>query len=363
MLCEHAMLMQAVAPHVEREGPSRVRIRSWPDATLGCMMPVSISQTWGLSVRVADLRAARVAIDQTDVADLARFEAADGRWVTLMPSTMRDVVFDHVDPLARPDAHARGVGVQARFETGPGGGQLMLEGTGSVSFEPRWLDARGAQAFVYTMQARSADAALAWLVETRDGGRFAWGDAEIIAGLDALTAQRAEPVARDARIAVPLWDLTWAEGATPGGPLPTRAIARISLVSRGRCAIAEAAFIRPSPAQPDAPRRGTVILGSVPTGARDWSVVCSDPDGRGQRSSTPDKRGWFAFDGINRPVMLLRARDAAGQWFAPIGGALVETRYNQTSVRFAPVDEAAALLLSAHAATPAPEPRRDAWDC
>jgi hypothetical protein len=73
-----------------------------------------------------------------------------------------------------------------------------------------------------------------------------------------------------------------------------------------------------------------------PDQAEDWTVTLETPDGSKQ-TCRPDPVGCFAFSGINAPMCRLWAEDPSGCRVAPIGGEMVETRWNQTAVRFAGV--------------------------
>lgn len=339
-MCEHALLMRGLATNVQRPAANTVRITPWRDETLDCELPVSVNQTYGLTFRVRDLSKTIVSIGDRGVREIARFDHPDGRWVTLMPSVIREVVIGGVDPLGRPDAEIRKRGVRVVADATSDSGMVLrltgpLRGWGTVSFDARWLDPAGAQAFTYRVDGEGRKAALAWLIETTDGGRFAWGDAKTLRTLDHLTAWRVEPVPMNATITVPFWDMTWAAGAEPGGPLPTRDIARIELIVRGRVAVSNAAFIRPSAAQRDEPQEGTVVTGRVPMArVADWTVRIVDLEGGASRECSPDPRGWFALQGVRGRVCRVWAVDTAGSRFTPRGGELVETRWNQTSVVF-----------------------------
>lgn len=337
-MCEHALLMQRIAEHTDRSDANAIRIRPWFDETLGCELPVSANQTYGLTFAVDDLSRASVTLGDRPIEELARFDHADGRWVTLMPSVIRAVLFDAVDPLSRPEADVQVAHAQARFAPAAGGGELRLDASpgtvGTISFAPVWIDPAGAQAFIY--RARSADlaAAVAWLIETADGGRFAWGDGELVRSQPGLTAWRTEPVPMNAAVVVPLWNLTWKPGAAPGGPIPTREICRVTLIARGGVAVSSAAFVRPSAAQRDAPVRGRVVVGSAPSEfAASWSILCRDGDAP-VATCRPDPRGWFAFDGINADSCIIEAEDRDGQRFTPVGGTQVETRWDAVGVHF-----------------------------
>jgi hypothetical protein len=336
-MCEHSMLMQRLGSQIERPDPDTVIIRKWHDDILGYDLPVSVNQTYGLTFKVRNLARARVLLEDQPIEPLARFAHRDGNWVTAMPSVIREVVVGSVNPLTRPDVDARLERLNAKWE------QDMLtlagswRGLGRASFAPCWINADGMQALSYRVGPVGRKAALAVLIETQDGGRFAFGDSKLIKTLDGLTAWRPETVPERGVVTVPFWDMQWADGATPGGPLPMRRLARFSLLVRGTVRLSEMSFLRPSPAQRDEPERGVVVAGSVPPDqAEDWTVTLETPDGSKQ-TCRPDPVGCFAFSGINAPMCRLWAEDPSGCRVAPIGGEMVETRWNQTAVRFAGV--------------------------
>lgn len=344
-MCEHALLMQNLADRVERVDADTVRITPWHDEVLGYALPASINQTYGLTFRVRHLDRARVLVGEREVSELARFDHPDGKWVTLTPSSIREVLFHHVDPLARPDARVSIEGLDPQCLPGGGedGGGVALRlvtprgQIGRVSFTPNWIDPAGAQCFLYNVRADDRNAAVAWLVETTDGGRFAWGDQALVETISGLTAWRFEPAPMAPTVSVPLWDLTWSPGALPGGPLPSRNIARIELICRGVVSISNAAFLRPSPAQRDEPVSGVVVAGRVPEAmASEWTVCLQALGTPTASQCTPDPRGWFGFPGVRGTAAHVWAEDRQGRRHAPRGGDTVETRWNQTALVFDP---------------------------
>ncbi len=344
-MCEHSMLMQRIGSQIERPDADTVVIRKWHDNILDCDLPVSVNQTYGLTFKVRNLAKARVLLEGEPIEQLARFEHRGGSWVTAMPSVIRETVLGGVNPLSRPDVDARLEQLRAKWidggKTPPPlnhGGVLELSGSwrgvGRASFVPNWINATGAQGFTWSVEHASRKAALAWLIETVDGGRFAFGDAKLIKPITDLTAWRFEVVPEDGVVTVPFWDMQWSKGAAPGGPLPMRRLSRISLIVRGSVRVSEVSFLRPSPAQRDEPVRGVVVAGCVPRDQVDsWTVKLEEP-GAAVQTCCPDLVGFFAFSGVGSPVCRLWAEDQSGRRFAPVGGEMTETRWNQTAVHF-----------------------------
>ncbi len=333
-LCEHALLMQRIASHIDQPDADSIIIRKWHDDVLGTDLPVSINQTYGLTFLVDNLSKAQVMLEDKTVLELARFHHPDGRWVTLMPSVIREVVFNRVNPFERADSQASLTSVRVIAPDDLAFLRLESEddAIGTAAFRVSWINPAGMQGFTYHAEAHGEGDGLAWLVETNDRGRFAWGDAAIVDSLDDLTAWRHEVMPASGQITVPFWDMVWSADASPGGPLPNRAVKRMSMLVRGRVSVMQASFIRPSAAQSDVPANGTVVAGWVPNPR--WTVWLQDEAEKEPQSTSPDPIGWFAFSGVEVPRCSVWAETETGKRVAPLGGEAVESDWNQTALTF-----------------------------
>jgi hypothetical protein len=309
ILYDYCLMLRALPDHVQRTDPDTVVIERWHDPILDKRLPETPDQLHGITFYVADKERASVVVDGEPVEDLCRNRADETgqESVSVLGTGAIHALFDELDPMRNhgsveqealsyrwvEDAEGAYSG-RAHARLTPEAGEL-----GRFSWRPVDLTPIGTQYFGYALRPSSAGVRAGVLVETVTGGRFYFGD-------DAGQAERlqatarylfAPPPAGSWRMRwAPFYDLDWAPGATPGGPLPSHAVARVSLLVEGGAADTDRMlFMRPSTTM-RARRNGCVVMGEAPLGAT-VQLTYESPEGE-RREVRQTADGFFLFSGI-----------------------------------------------------------------
>jgi hypothetical protein len=307
---DYILIRRFIADHTKLADPNTVEITSWHDPVLNKTLPRSTSQLYGQTFYVADPTRARVLVDGKPVRLLARNGADEmGRCsVTVCDSEIRHVVFDALDPLQKAGLEAQLLGGNWRFTRAekdkPAFGRLTVTRgqSASLSVPMHGWGAVGSQ-LLSLIGGRSKSGAMGLVLETVSGGRFFFGDRAL---LDAVGPVNAHYVfeydqgtgLRD--MAAPFHCMTWAEGSTTGGPMPSHPLTSITLhCAGGRGAYADfgdLALLRPRATSLNHGETTSYCLGGVVPGFKPGLSVHAQAKGKSEVVATPvDQRGWFCF--------------------------------------------------------------------
>lgn len=266
VVCDFALMMQALPGAVEREGENVVRLHSWDDPILGVRLPESVYQLYGITFYVADAAAAQVLLDGMAVTDLVRNRADDsGREsVTVAACGIRHVVFDEADPkLLRSwgryggqwkERGARWAWMDKEAYSGSYYGRLTREPArwpqrlwtggdelGHVKFSCKDMPAPGCQHFMYALRRGNESSLFGIVLETVSGEYFYFGDEALLEDVQAshglagwyVFDSRYGQAGKWRRYVVPFYDMCWSADVDAHCGLPSRGIRHIEMLLGG----------------------------------------------------------------------------------------------------------------------------------
>ncbi len=354
VLSDYALMMQALPESVDRTEPDVVRIRSWDDAVLKRRLPLSILQLYGLTFYVESSAKARVFLDESEIHDLVRNPADEtGREsITIAACGIRHVIFDHADPRAVRAVRSQGgdwrednarwewLHERADDDTERGFGRLSAQDAGAsarVMFSCADLKPVGAQLLALRIQRSSEQARFAMIMETTTGGRFFFGDEEILDDAGEITAagllDHADRAPESWRTHVLAFhNLRWRTSMSPGkAPMPSHPVASVTLLMQGGSDdwidIDRIEFGRPKTTTPRGGPAHIVLGGRVVNRDEGATLVAlrrhSTPEAGAKdisvRTATIDPLGGFCFGELPRGAYALAtcASSDAINWERP----------------------------------------------
>ena len=337
---DYALIMRAVAEHATWTDANTVRIASWHDPVLNKTLPRSPAQLYGLTFYVADPARAKVLLDGEPIRLLARNEADEtGRSsVTICEAEIRHLVFDALDPLQKAGLEAQLTGGNWRFtraeKQAPAFGRLSVSRGQSASLQiPMYgWSAVGSQ-LLRLIGRRSKSGSMGLVLETVSGGKFFFGDRALLDTIEPVTAHYIFEHDRGTGlrdIAAPFHCMRWAQGSAAGGPLPSHALASITLhCAGGRGAYADfgdLALLRPRATSLNHGEAPSYCLGGLAPEFKPEQSVWAQAKGRsGALSATVDQRGWFCFPELPEGIYNVWTEGEAGKIYDR-RGPLVELR-------------------------------------
>jgi hypothetical protein len=278
VLYDYALIQRSIAGHTERPDANAVAIRSWHDAVLDKRLPRSRAQLYGQTFYVDDASVARVTLDGEPLRRLVR-NAADetGRQsVTIAEAEIETVL--------------------ASTFTLTGNGRVISD---SIALGGAY--APGAQLLAIDFR-KDPRVHFAIVLESEDGGRFAFGDSEGVRsasdGTDASYAFRCDATSTDWQTAiVPFHDLAWVPGRPFSMPnRPLRSLALLCLAPDGlELNIGKVSLLRPR-ATTLSHDRGFCVGGKASPAVPVYLVDATsrtDP-----RMVEADQLGFFLFTGV-----------------------------------------------------------------
>lgn len=314
-LYDYVLMLQTVPDHMERSGSGTIRISSWQDPVLGKRLPRTPSQLYGLTFYVDDENAAEVSLDGTTIEHVTRNppDSSGCASITIAECDIATTLFRGVDPAARAGAVVEGGRWDWRRGDAPCG-RLASARPGDVStlkVPMHGTALPGAQLLSLRLRI-NAGCGCGLLLETRSGGRFWFGTAELGDRLGTITASygidRLLQADRWIRLVVPFHDLDWSAGAVPGGPLPGDPLESLTLVSTGAreasVEFGDVRLLRPR-ASTQAHRFGPghCVVGLIPGAGAGETVRLDPPQRHGTgRTTQTDQLGWFSFTRVKPGV-------------------------------------------------------------
>lgn len=331
VISDYALLLRQVAGHVERQDGNTVRVRRWTDPYIGTDLPRDARQMYGLTFYVQEPLSARVYLDDTEVTEIVRNPPDEtGRGsVTVAACGIGRVVLGGLDPSKSATLGAPSAGGAADYEyrSGEEGGFLRVmarggagrpqmgtgngEGPYGVAISRDDLRVEGAQHLRVTFRRGTSDSRFGVVVCTMNGGRFYFGEAELLEGAGETTASYTYAFSGACAgtwrtVMVPFYDLEWHfpdRADTSTVALPANALERVDvLVAGGGEAYVDVAaivFARPRTVGPGREKR-VVIGGRVTPSGESRVVHLRRTDGieELEAETVTDGLGGFAFSGM-----------------------------------------------------------------
>ena len=342
-LYQYSLIAQVLPKHVSRIGGDTIQIKSWLNKHTGKTMPISVEDLYGITFYVDDNSKTQVCLDNKPIENLVR-NPADGELrqsVTIVGGHVSHVLLDEV-PFANELmlSQEECVAVQwltDKTDAARGSGYAHVElskpGSGRINWFPQDIDPAGCQHFAYSVRRQASQTRCGVLIETKDGGRFYFGDSvthQSVADVNAsyLTSQ-CESGEWERRV-IPLVDLKWRSGSVPGGPLPVSPIASMSFILESDTAcevdLDAVEFLRSGSLRPAVPT--TCVFGGRIEGAfSELRLVLSynGPDGERivRDDAFFDGSGFFAFTGLPRDEIVELYAESDGKRFDPSNGPLI----------------------------------------
>ncbi len=339
-LYDYALIHRSIPDHATWTDANTVRIASWHDPVLNKTLPRSPAQLYGLTFYVADPARAKVLLDGEPIRLLARNQADEtGRpSVTICEAEIRHLVFDALDPLQKAGLEAQLAGGNWRFtraeKQAPAFGRLSVSRGQSASLQiPMYgWSAVGSQ-LLRVIGRRSKSGSMGLVLETVSGGKFFFGDRALLDTIEPVTAHYIFEHDRGTglrNIAAPFHCMRWAQGSATGGPLPSHALASITLhCAGGRGAYADfgdLALLRPRATSLNHGEAPSYCLGGVVPEFKPEQGVWAQAKGKsGAVSTTVDQRGWFCFPQLPEGIYNVWTEGEGGKIYDR-RGPLVELR-------------------------------------
>ena len=308
-LYDYALVVRSIGPHLRKTAANTIEIDSWRDSVLDKSMPRSVSQLYGITLYVEDASQAQVLLDGNPIERLIRNPADDtGRQsVTIAEAEIRQTLFSRLDPFA---AGAGDGGVDGEAWSFHGGdserafGRLTATSAGPSALRLAlhgWTPV-GSQVISFAAR-RSPGARLGLILEMEAGGRFFFGDRAALdegAAFDATYLLDNHQADGWHTVVAPFFAMSWAPGASPGGPMPNHALTSVTLLCQGGegafVDFADVAFLRPRATSISQGCAGYCLGGAVENFARDQLVhLRSDATGH-SATQIVDQRGMFCFN-------------------------------------------------------------------
>ena len=337
---DYALIMRSVAEHVTWTDENTAKIASWHDPVLNKRLPRSPAQLYGLTFYVDDPARARVLLDGRPIQLLARNGRDEtGRFsVTICEAEIRHLVFDALDPLQKAGLEAQVTGGNWRFTRAgkdtPAFGRLIVSRGQSASLRipmHGWC-AVGSQ-LLSLIGRHSKNGSMGLTLETAGGGRFFFGDRALLEIIEPVTAHYIFEHDKSSGLrtmVAPFHCLTWAEGATTGGAMPSHPLTAITLHCAGsRGAYADfgaLALLRPRATSLNHGDTPSYCLGGAVPEFKPSQTVYAQVKGKaGAVSAGVDQRGWFCFTNLPEGIYNVWAEDGTGK-VCDRRGPLVELR-------------------------------------
>lgn len=310
VLCDFSLVLQSIGHHLKRPCPNRVSISSWIDPYAGIPVAENPCQLYGQTFYVEDSKLAEVDLDGEPVLELVRNPADEtGREsVTIVDSPIRHTIFRAIDPREGHGVNAENCDVEweaGAFALRPTDGE-----SGMVAIKTAHLFPVGTQHLVFGVRRMTEDSAFAIVMETESGGRFAFGDASVIANLEhSVHAKYDSPRAfREGRsrqlCVVPFYDLEWSPDGNAGEPfraLPSHTPASIRIhISGEGVELDSIEYTRPKTTTPNTGMENAVKIG-VRAGEKDSGQsfdLRSVEDNSVRATASPNDFGHMIFDAL-----------------------------------------------------------------
>ena len=309
-LYDYALMLQHMPGAVERSSGG-IRLKSWDDPVLRKRLPRTPSQLYGLTFYVPDEAKASVALDGQPIDHIIRnpVDSSGSPSVTIAECDIWTTLFRSLDP-----ATARGASLQGGVWHWADGdlpfGRLKCSSdshpaTLRVPMHGTRLPGAQLLSFVTRVDVGCEGGIL---LETRNGGRFWFGNSSLRATLGRIDASynvdRLILSESCRRLVVPFHDLKWAESARPGGALPSHPLEAVTLIVRGTMGASadfgDARLLRPRAALAAHKAAGGHCLVGFVHGAAEGETVRIHPVCKPDEEivTRTDQLGWFAFTGI-----------------------------------------------------------------